>query len=281
MMGAISGAATNGIGTYASTIPQLGSRIAIQALSHAFFQGTVSGVQGGNFWTGFASGAISSVVSSVWGGGKMEKSNTAWKGLGGSWGHSDFGTIAFGTVSGGAGAALTGGNFWQGAATGLVVSTLNHAMHSEDGDIDPPTKKKTTTTSNTNESNLNSGSAIVGYEGTLLSKSEILIKSGAKGASFADRRHISKTLKLTSKVGKGLGVAGTALTAYEDYNSGGLTWGTAAKVGIGGVLLFASAPVALEYAVIDLSWGLATGTTITDNYWKLCKSKNKVNEKYF
>jgi len=39
------------------------------------------------------------------------------------------GMIAFGTIMGGAGAALTGGNFWQGAVTGLVVSSLNHAMH--------------------------------------------------------------------------------------------------------------------------------------------------------
>ncbi len=37
--------------------------------------------------------------------------------------------ISFGTVSGGVGAQLTGGNFWQGAVTGLVVSGLNHAMH--------------------------------------------------------------------------------------------------------------------------------------------------------
>jgi hypothetical protein len=41
--------------------------------------------------------------------------------------------IAFGTVAGGAGAALTGGNFWQGAVTGLVVSGLNHAMHPMEG----------------------------------------------------------------------------------------------------------------------------------------------------
>ncbi|WP_395043759.1 hypothetical protein [Flavobacterium sp.] len=46
--------------------------------------------------------------------------------------------VIFGTVSGGAGAAMTGGNFWQGAVTGLVVSGLNHAMH--DGDEDPPKK---------------------------------------------------------------------------------------------------------------------------------------------
>ncbi len=39
------------------------------------------------------------------------------------------GIIAFGTVAGGAGAALTGGNFWQGAVTGLVVSGLNHFAH--------------------------------------------------------------------------------------------------------------------------------------------------------
>jgi hypothetical protein len=48
--------------------------------------------------------------------------------------------IAFGTVAGGAGAALTGGNFWQGAVTGLVVSGLNHAMHPMDGPGDPPKK---------------------------------------------------------------------------------------------------------------------------------------------
>ena len=29
------------------------------------------------------------------------------------------------------GAALTGGNFWQGAATGFVVSALNHALHNK------------------------------------------------------------------------------------------------------------------------------------------------------
>ena len=37
--------------------------------------------------------------------------------------------MLFGTVAGGAGSALTGGNFWQGAATGLIVSGLNHLGH--------------------------------------------------------------------------------------------------------------------------------------------------------
>ena len=46
--------------------------------------------------------------------------------------------LLFGTISGGAGAALTGGNFWQGAATGFVVSALNHALHKQD----PPTRRE-------------------------------------------------------------------------------------------------------------------------------------------
>ena len=89
------------------------------------------------------------------------------------------------------------------------------------------------------------------------------------------RRRLSKILKLTSKVVKGLGAAIVALTAYEDYNSGGLTCGTLAKVEIGGILLFASAPVAVEYAVIDLSWGLATETTITDNIGNYVNQKTR------
>ncbi|WP_306350841.1 hypothetical protein [Flavobacterium sp. '19STA2R22 D10 B1'] len=106
-----------------------------QALAHGTFQGGLSGVQGGNFWTGFASASISSMVGSVWSGGKLANGST-WKGAGGSWGSGDFGTIAFGTVSGGAGAALTGGNFWQGAATAFTVTALNHAMHDNDNGYD-------------------------------------------------------------------------------------------------------------------------------------------------
>lgn len=57
----------------------------------------------------------------------------------------DVSTMFFGTVSGGLSAELSGGNFWQGAATGVVVSGLNHVMHrigneqifSEDENGDP------------------------------------------------------------------------------------------------------------------------------------------------
>ncbi|TDS17651.1 hypothetical protein [Sphingobacterium paludis] len=43
---------------------------------------------------------------------------------------SAYGTILFGALSGGIGAELSGGNFWQGAIVGGVVAGLNHVMHS-------------------------------------------------------------------------------------------------------------------------------------------------------
>ena len=50
------------------------------------------------------------------------------------------GMVAFSTVVGGGAAALTGGNFWVGAATGLLVSVCNHLAHPMSDDSDPPKK---------------------------------------------------------------------------------------------------------------------------------------------
>jgi hypothetical protein len=44
-------------------------------------------------------------------------------------GTSGTGQILFGTVAGGVTSHLQKGNFWEGAAIGLIVSGLNHAMH--------------------------------------------------------------------------------------------------------------------------------------------------------
>ncbi|MEM9687566.1 MAG: RHS repeat-associated core domain-containing protein, partial [Bacteroidota bacterium] len=117
VIGAASGAMTFGIGEAATAITQLAPKIAFQALAHGMTQGVMSGIQGGNFWQGAASGALASIGASAWGN------------LGGNFAQSGAGQITFGTVSGGAGAALTGGNFWEGAATGFVVSALNHVAH--------------------------------------------------------------------------------------------------------------------------------------------------------
>jgi RHS repeat-associated protein len=128
-IGAFSAAVTFGIGSVATGIQQLGARMVFQALAHGMFNGMMSGVQGGNFWSGFAAGSLSSIAAGLWQGGAMATGDGNWSGLGGNFGNTDFGTIAFGTISGGAGAALTGGNFWQGAVTGLMVSALNEVAH--------------------------------------------------------------------------------------------------------------------------------------------------------
>lgn len=124
----MSSVATFGIGTAAlGLFTNYISQAAFQAAAHGLIQGAMTSANGGKFWSGFAAGAVSSIVASAWG----YDSNGAAKGLG--WGDSvrgsDVGMVAFSTVSGGASAELTGGNFWQGAISGLTVSLLNHTAH--------------------------------------------------------------------------------------------------------------------------------------------------------
>jgi hypothetical protein len=97
----------------------------------------MTAVQGGKFWSGAASGAFSSIASSAFTGGfNLDSKGGAIPGTGfggaGNFSKNIGGLLAFGAISGGAGSLIGGGNFWQGAVTGLVVSGLNHAMHSGD-----------------------------------------------------------------------------------------------------------------------------------------------------
>lgn len=151
-IGALSGAASFGVGEIASslfngicqvtatlTANQVGYIVgAAQMVMHGVSQGVIQGISGGaDFGQTFISAMISSAVSS------------AVSGAGNIAGLKDngFRTILFGTVSGGLSAELTGGNFWQGAATGLVISGLNHAVHEAFGPEDPGPKKKVVSTS--------------------------------------------------------------------------------------------------------------------------------------
>jgi hypothetical protein len=80
----------------------------------------------------YAAGSLSSIASSSFSGTAFDAKGNAIAGTGFkslSSVSGDAGMIAFSAVVGGASAKLTGGNFWQGAVTGLVVSGLNHAMH--------------------------------------------------------------------------------------------------------------------------------------------------------
>jgi hypothetical protein len=75
------------------------ARGAVQAVAHGTFQGGMMAVSGGKFWNGFAAGAASSAVGSLW----TADLNGARGGLGffENYRTSSIGMIAFGTVSGG------------------------------------------------------------------------------------------------------------------------------------------------------------------------------------
>lgn len=88
-----------------------------QAGMHGIAQGGFSELGGGNFWQGFASGALGSLSAVGFGAVFPNFANKA------------LGQIAFGSLSGGIGAELTGGEFWKGAIIGGTVAGLNHVMH--------------------------------------------------------------------------------------------------------------------------------------------------------
>jgi hypothetical protein len=121
-------------------------------------QGIIQGISGGDILQGISSGGISSLVSTA-----VVMGGTA----AGVDGTKIGGTLFFGTISGGFGAVLTNGNFWQGAATGLIVSGLNHVAHRADQENPKKTKNqlgiKNEDTTQTQISKLDKGMAIGDY----------------------------------------------------------------------------------------------------------------------
>ena len=126
LQGAVSGAAAYGIGsafTTASVVAALGKTgtIFAQAAAHGLSQATISGIFKGdfsNFGSDFAAGAVSSLVGS--GISKLQIDNPALRKLS---------MYLGGAISGGLAASITGGDFLDGAATGLIVTALNHGLH--------------------------------------------------------------------------------------------------------------------------------------------------------
>nr|WP_262915806.1 RHS repeat-associated core domain-containing protein [Chryseobacterium taklimakanense] len=144
LWGGISGAVTFGIGSIFSVagstaLTATGTAIKeavggvglaiVQAGTHAIAQGVMSLMQGGTFQQAFWSGALGSLGASAFGA------------VAGDFANKAVGQIAFGAVSGGIGAELSGGNFWQGAVIGGIVAGLNHAMHEIGNGEDPPKGK--------------------------------------------------------------------------------------------------------------------------------------------
>lgn len=143
--GAVSGAVTYGIGScfqtgagVATTFSKTFGGVLVKAAAHGIAQGTLAMMQnnGAGFLSGAAGGFFGSLGATAWGG-----AGGKWQGIGGKYAGSAVGTIAFGALSGGVGAELSGGNFWQGAIAGGIVAGLNHVMH-QMGQNDPPNKYK-------------------------------------------------------------------------------------------------------------------------------------------
>ena len=112
--GAFTAGAASAIGGIASGIASSSGGFAagaFQAGAHATVGGAVSMGQGGSFGSGALSGGLSSVAGSF----------TS------SWG--TVGQYGVGAATGGLGSVIGGGNFWEGAVTGAIVTGLNHAAH--------------------------------------------------------------------------------------------------------------------------------------------------------
>jgi len=149
VFGAISGAVTFGIGELFA--PALQSAVQVsdaalkvmaqsglalaQATVHGIAQGTLSLMQGGSFHQALLSGALGSLGASAFGA------------VGKGFANQVTGKVLFGAISGGIGAELSGGNFWQGAVIGGIVAGLNHGLHemnsTHPSDGDKPQKGKT------------------------------------------------------------------------------------------------------------------------------------------
>lgn len=107
-----------------------------KAGAHGFTQGVVSAVQGGSFKSGFLSGVFASFAGDLLDVGirnSGEFSVVRSKGF----------AMLTGTVMGGVGSRLGGGNFWMGAAQGLIVTTFNYLKHrNQSQQNDNPIKRK-------------------------------------------------------------------------------------------------------------------------------------------
>ncbi|WP_158614843.1 MULTISPECIES: hypothetical protein, partial [unclassified Flavobacterium] len=105
-----------------------------------------------------------------------------------------------------AGAALTGGNFWQGAVTGLVVSGLNHAMHqmdSPDDDVRINTKNKTAEVTRTGD----------GHDRIFVDGVEVM--ATPRGALGPELRDNGYSISMKGPQGVGMGLTDLVLDAFN------------------------------------------------------------------
>ncbi len=134
-MGAIGGIISLGIGSAATSFTSTINQSIFQAGMHGVSGGFISELSGGQFLSGMAAGAVSSMVSSA----VQHLSNSGYYLDGDPAQWSSFATnnpglykatmIAAGGLSGGISSSIAGGNFWKGVQQGVIISGLNHLAH--------------------------------------------------------------------------------------------------------------------------------------------------------
>jgi hypothetical protein len=116
-------------------------RALAQAGLHGLSGGLMNSIEGGDFMAGFASGAMSSLISS--GIEALGQTGNILEGIGADgnsfkfaelnkFGASNYykaAMIAAGGLSGGISSVIAGGNFWKGVRQGVIVAGLNHLAH--------------------------------------------------------------------------------------------------------------------------------------------------------
>ncbi len=103
-------------GTFGHSVGSFGNEL-LRAGAHGLASGVMNALQGENFGAGFACGAFASFAGS----------GAQWAGLG------SYGVRGATTLFGGIGSAAFGGDFLQGAITGLSIGLYNHTW--EEGGI--------------------------------------------------------------------------------------------------------------------------------------------------
>ena len=116
VIGGFSAGAFYGVGSaFSGQAGSLGASNSVGAFAgHGLVGGLRESAQGGNFWSGFASGALTKITSAY---GPVFDDTTA--------------NVARAAIVGGAVASVSGGNFANGAATGAFSYLFNDLFHQE------------------------------------------------------------------------------------------------------------------------------------------------------
>ena len=118
---------------------------------------------------------------------------------------------------------------------------------------------------NADKSNMIAMSAMIGYEGALLGKTEMIVKLQFKAAqTFTSKKGFVSSIRGLEKAGKVIGAAGVVVNVIESAtDANGFTAGDAIKTGIG-IWTIYGGPIGWTYGLIDIGFGVFTGTTLTD-----------------